>query len=115
VYTLYTNVSFSGSAAEHAKSAKLTKLEARYDIPHVRELELPMSPIGQPSILDVTDVPADDQELSLYGPPEPVKSQPRMSTQKLPHLIKREGSRYHTKNDISVYIFQYVCMYVGIV
>ena len=66
-----------------------------------------MSPIGRPSsvldVMNVTDVSADDQELSLYGP-EPVKSQPRMSTQKLPHLIKREpGSRRHTKNDMKVY------------
>ena len=59
-----------------------------------------MSPIGQPSMLDVTEVSADDQELSLYGP-EPVKDQPRMSTQKLPHLIKRENSG-DTKFDIKV-------------
>ena len=101
-----TKVSISGSATELAKSAKLTKLEPRYDVPRVRELELPMSPIGQPSsvldIMNVTDVSADDQELSLYGP-EPVKSQPRMSTQKLPHLIKREGSRHHTKSDRKVH------------
>ena len=63
-----------------------------------------MSPIGQPSmldIMDVTDMSADDQELSLYGP-EPVKDQPRMSTQKLPHLIKRESCGDHPKSDIRV-------------
>ena len=95
---------FSDSTTEHAKSAKLTKLEARHDIPCVRELDLSMSPIRQPSVLDIMDitaVSADDQELSLYGP-EPVKNQPRMSTQKLPHLIKTEGSRDHEKNDIKV-------------
>ena len=89
----------------------------------MRELELPMSPIGRPSsvldVMNVTDVSADDQELSLYGP-EPVKSQPRMSTQKLPHLIKREpSSRRHTKNDmkvcsklITVYIAACIILYV---
>ena len=63
-----------------------------------------MSPIGRPSVLDVmdvTDVSADDQELSLYGP-ESVKNQPRMSTHKLPHLIKREGSEDCSKFDTKV-------------
>ena len=108
IKSVYTSrdqyASFSGSTTEYAKSAKLTKLEARRDIPFVRELELSMSPIGRPSVLDVmdvTDVSADDQELSLYGP-EPVKNQPRMSTHKLPHLIKREGSEDCSKFDTKV-------------
>ena len=70
----------------------------------MRELELSMSPIGQqPSMMDVTDVSADDQELSLYGP-EPVKKQPKMSTQKLPHLLKRESFRGHRKSDMKVHV-----------
>lgn len=94
-------------------------MEARRDIPFVRELELSMSPIGRPSVLDVmdvTDVSADDQELSLYGP-EPVKNQPRMSTHKLPHLIKREGSEGRSKFDkkVCVYTSQgFFRYYIGI-
>ena len=73
------------------KSKKASKLEHRPDAPPLRDLELSVSPIGQSATFSVMDVTSVDEEVSFYGPDQVVKDQPKVSTQKLPHLKARDG------------------------
>lgn len=71
------------------------------------DLELSVSPIGKPPTLDIMDVTVmstDDQNLSFYGP-EHVDKQPKVSTLKLPNLVKRRGSSapVKTTNEVLCY------------
>ena len=57
-----------------------------------------MSPIGQPSVLEIMDVTAmssAEEDLSFYGPEIHVKEQPRVSTLKLPHPTVLDLSLIH--------------------
>ena len=67
----------------------------------MRDLELSVSPIEQSAMFNVMDVTNVDDEVSFYGPDQGVKDQPKVSTQKLPHLKAREGFR---RTDVTVHV-----------
>ena len=44
-------------------------------------------------MFDALDVTTIDEDVSFYGPEQLVKDQPKVSTEKLPHLKARDGFR----------------------
>lgn len=50
----------------------------------MRDLELPMSPIEKPSVLELADTSVISLDNSFYRPPLNTASIPRVSTMKLP-------------------------------
>ena len=102
------------SLKKHGKSTKPTKLESRRDVPSMGQIELSMSPIGEPSTLDtmmdVTTMSSVDQDISFYGA-EHVKEQPKVSTLKLPHLLGQGDCRPSMKTTEKVYVTVQSCMW----